>query len=308
MKSFGLMFHHFHDNSNFKRSEGSISKKQFKRIILDFKKNILTPQEFKDVISSNNPKIGKAVCITFDDSIKSQIGVALEILDDLKLKAFFFSNTFQFEKKIGLIETCRYFRNNYFSNINYFYELFFQTLLKKFSKNKLEKFFKNNKKFFIKWKKSSPFYSKKDLEFRLVRDFFLKKDEYNSILIELFVSKKFDYKTKSKQLHFDKKDIYLLSNNNHEIGLHSHNHPVPITSLSFNQIKSEYKKNLYYLNKITKRSIESMAHPNGYFDKKCSKALREIKIKFGFSHSYKHLTGKNLDILNIPRIDHSELI
>jgi len=99
MKLFGLMFHHFHDKLEFKRSEGSISKNKFKKIILNFKKNILAPQEFKDVISSKNSKIKKAVCITFDDSIKSQVGVALEILDDLKLKGFFFLKYISIWKK-----------------------------------------------------------------------------------------------------------------------------------------------------------------------------------------------------------------
>ena len=91
MKVFGLMFHHFHDETRHKKTEGSISKTQFKKILINFKKNIVTPEEFLNQTFQNKNKIKKKmVCLTFDDSIKSQTNIALEVLDDLNLKGFFF--------------------------------------------------------------------------------------------------------------------------------------------------------------------------------------------------------------------------
>ena len=69
-------------------------------------------------------------------------------------------------------------------------------------------------------KKTSPFYTYKDLEFRLLRDFFLKNQNIIK-LIRLFKLKDFDYKKENKELYFNKSDIFSLINNGHEIGLHS---------------------------------------------------------------------------------------
>lgn len=308
MKVFGLMFHHFHDETRHKKTEGSISKTQFKKILINFKKNIVTPEEFLNQTFQNKNKIKKKmVCLTFDDSIKSQTNIALEVLDDLNLKGFFFSNSFQYENKIGLLECCRYFRNNYFSNIEKFYELFLQNLKKNFSEKRVNNFLKSKKKYFTKWKKISPFYTYKDLEFRLLRDFFLNKKQYDKQLIELFNLKGFNYKKKSEKLHFSKKDLALLSDNQNEIGLHSHSHPIPITDLSLKDLKNEYNKNYLILRKIIKRDILSMSHPNGYFNNNCKTVLKNLGVKIGFANGETN-SKKKLDLLNIPRIDHTHLI
>ena len=308
MNRYGFMFHHFHDESKHKKSEGSINQKQLKNILLNFKRYIVQADEFLNSFDSKNKSSKKMICLTFDDSIKSQAHVALEVLDDLKMKAFFFVNTFQFENKLGLIECCRYFRNNYFLTVEEFNNFFIEHLKSIYTRKKIEKFIDLNKNFFIRMKKTSPFYTYKDLEFRLLRDFFLKKSEYNKILIRLFKLKDFDYKKENKELHFNKSDIFSLINNGHEIGLHSHSHPIPITSLSKKNIREEYKKNYSILNKIIKKNVVSMSHPNGYFNQECKTILKNLNIKIGFANSYNGLKNKKFDMLNIPRIDHSSLI
>tara|TARA_Y100000996_G_scaffold397012_1_gene363639 strand:+ start:1079 stop:2005 length:927 start_codon:yes stop_codon:yes gene_type:complete len=308
MNVYGLMFHHFHDKFNYKKSEGSINQKQLKSILLNFKKNIVKADEFLNSLDEKNKSSKKMICLTFDDSIKSQANVALEVLDDLKMKAFFFVNTFQFENKLGLIECCRYFRNNYFSSVEEFNNFFIEHLKSIYTKKKIDKFISLNKNFFIKMKKISPFYSYTDLEFRLLRDFFLKNSEYSKILIRLFELKNFDYKKENKKLHFNRRDLLGLIKKNHEIGLHSHSHPIPITDLPKKKIQEEYNKNYLILNRIINKRIVSMSHPNGYFNKECKAILKNLNIKIGFANSYKGLKNKKLDPLNIPRVDHSSLI
>ena len=56
-------------------------------------------------------------------------------------------------------------------------------------------------------------------------------------------------------------------------------------------IKRNTKK-LLNIDKIIKKNVVSMSHPNGYF----------------FANSYNGLKNKKFDMLNIPRIDHSSLI
>ena len=119
------MFHHFHDLKKHKKSQGSIDKNNFYKIIKYIgKNNILGADDFyykfkKKKLSSNN------VCLTFDDGIKSQYDIAVPILEDLKIKSFFFVYTSMFEGKPSLLEVYRYFRSNYFKNFNEFYKTFF---------------------------------------------------------------------------------------------------------------------------------------------------------------------------------------
>ena len=51
-------------------------------------------------------------CLTFDDGIKSQFDIALPVLEDLKIKSFFFIYTNIFEKGADDLEKFRYSRSN----------------------------------------------------------------------------------------------------------------------------------------------------------------------------------------------------
>ena len=86
----GIMFHHFHDDGVHTKSQGSISKDDFYRMI-DFigRDNILDANIFLEKLKRNKLK-NNEVCFTFDDAIKCQIDIALPVLEDLKIKSFFF--------------------------------------------------------------------------------------------------------------------------------------------------------------------------------------------------------------------------
>ena len=68
----------------------------------------------------------KKVCITFDDGLLSQYDIALPVLEKYQIKAFFFPHTSIFTNSVDYLETYRYFRTNYFNNINNFILLFFK--------------------------------------------------------------------------------------------------------------------------------------------------------------------------------------
>ena len=98
------MFHHFHDDKAHKKSQGSISKDDFYKIIKFIgRKNILNAETFFEKFRTNKIKSNE-VCITFDDAIKSQIDIALPVLEDLKIKAFYFVYTSLFEGKPDNLE------------------------------------------------------------------------------------------------------------------------------------------------------------------------------------------------------------
>ena len=117
----GIMFHHFHDNKMHIKSQGSISRDDFFAIINFIgRDNILDADVFFEKFKSKKLK-EKDLCITFDDASKSQIDVAFPVLEELRIKSFFFAYTSMFEGKPDNLEIFRFFRTNYFNNVDDFY-------------------------------------------------------------------------------------------------------------------------------------------------------------------------------------------
>ena len=111
----GIMFHHFHDSKKHHRSQGSITADQLIKLI-DYigKNNIIDPSDFYNLVKEKKLN-SKKVCLTFDDGLKSQFDIAYPILEEKKIKAFFFVYSSIFTKKINYLEIFRDFRNTKFS-------------------------------------------------------------------------------------------------------------------------------------------------------------------------------------------------
>ena len=226
----GIMFHHFHDHGIHTKSQGSIDKDDFYKMINFIgKKNILDADIFFEKLKNNKLKETE-VCLTFDDAIKSQIDVALPILEELKIKSFFFVYTSLFEGKPDNLEFFRYFRMNFFNSVDEFYDDFYKVLDKD-----LKSFFENNKDIIREKKIKSPHYSISDIKFRLIRDNFLTKSQYEETMFLMFKEKQFNHKDFSKKLFFQKDDLKRLDNLGHLVGLHSHSHPTLLENLNYGE-------------------------------------------------------------------------
>ena len=114
----GVVFHLFHDKKIHKKAHGSLSSDDFLQIIkIIGRKNILDAEIFYEKLLEG--KLEKNhVCFTFDDAHKSEIDIALPILEDFKIKSFFYVYSSVLEGKPDNLEIFRYFRTNYFQNIN----------------------------------------------------------------------------------------------------------------------------------------------------------------------------------------------
>lgn len=309
----GIMFHHFHDNKDHLKGQGSISKDEFVKIIKFIgKKNILSANDFLNRLKEGKLKKTN-VCLTFDDSLKCQFDVAAPIMEDFNLKGFFFVYTNIYEgNNPCLLEVYRFFRMNYFINVNLFYKEFYEYLKNVFPKVNLNKYLEDNKKSIISEKKKYKVHTYEDIEFRFLRTHLLSKDEYKKIMLLMFKDYKFKYKKELKKLFLKKKDLLNLKNNSHMIGLHSHSHPSKIESLSKKFQENEYKKNKNSLSKILgTRDIFSMSHPHGSYNSNILSTLKELNIKIGFDNSMKnkYTCGKvNNSPLEISREDHSTIM
>ena len=296
------MFHHFHDK-NHKKSQGSISAKQFIKIIKFLKKkyNLINADVFLNKII--NKKINNNdACLTFDDSLKCQIDIALPILNKEKIQAFFFLYTSAFTSKKNMFEIFRYFRMNNYKTVDFFYKDFF-LMLKKNNRKKFEYFKKNYDK---KYLKEYSFYTESDKKFRFCRDKILNKNIYESVMFNLMRKKNFNYKKIIKKLLMSKKDLMKLKKFNQVIGLHSHDHSTNIAKMSYYKQLTDYKKNIFFLKKNLNLKPNSMSHPFGRYNNETIKVLSEIGLKIGFLSNFKK--GKISSNFEIPRYDHTHIL
>ena len=302
----GIMFHHLHDDRIYKSGQGSIGVKNFYKII-DFigEKNILDANDFLERLKLK--KLDKKnVCLTFDDSLKSQFDIGKKLLNTIKKKAFFFIYSSIFTNKNNKLELYRFFRNNYFSSIEDFYELFFkltEDLLKKNIDKEID-----NKKFKIygynlkEWKKNFSYFSKNDIKFRITRDNILTANRYDKVMKNLFKIKKFNFKKQEKKLFFSKSDILALKKSGHEIGLHSHSHPFLISKFNYRKQMKEYSTNKIILEKVLKNyKIKSMSHPCGSYNENTLEVLKRLKIEIGFKQIMK--LDKNMNKINNSNLE-----
>ena len=306
----GIMFHHFHDNVIHTKGQGSIDKDDFNKMINFIgRNNILDADVFFEKFKNNKLK-SHEVCLTFDDAIKSQIDIALPVLEEHKIKSFFFVYTSMFEGKPDNLEFFRYFRMNYFNNAEEFYDSFYKIL----DKN-LKCFFEKNIGVINEKKIKSPHYSIEDIKFRLVRDIFLTKIDYEKIMFLMFREKQFNYKNFTKKLYFHENDLKTLNNLGHLIGLHSHNHPTLMEKLNYKEQKNEYEKCLNTISNILdkpKNEIKFMSHPCGSYNYDTFEILKGLGIELGFKQIMtvepkKGMTKINNSFLEIARQNHAHI-
>tara|TARA_B100000787_G_scaffold146465_1_gene117060 strand:+ start:122 stop:1090 length:969 start_codon:yes stop_codon:yes gene_type:complete len=304
----GIMFHHFHDAGIHTKSQGSIDKDDFYKMINFIgRNNILDADIFFEKFKNNKLKDNE-VCLTFDDALKCQIDIALPVLEEFKIKSFFYVYTSIFDGKPDNLEVFRYFRMNYFKTINEFYREFYKILDKD-----VNTFFKKNNDQIKKMKIKFSVYSIEDIKFRLVRDNFLTKDQYEKQMFLMLKEKKLNYKDFYKKIFFQKNDLHKLDNLGHLIGLHSHNHPTLLEKLSYDEQKNEYEKCLSSISNILdkpKNKIKSMSHPCGSYNNHTLEILKELGIELGFKQIMtiereKGMKKVNNSFLEIARQDHA---
>ena len=307
----GIMFHHFHDDGIHTKGQGSISKDEFYKIINFIgRKNILDADIFFEKFKNKTLKENE-LCLTFDDGIKCQIDVALPVLEEIKIKSFFFVYTSMFEGKPDNLEVFRYFRINYFDNVDEFYNSFYKILDKD-----LENFFVKNNKKIKSTKVKFPFYSIEDIKFRLVRDVYLTKNHYEKTMFLMMNEKQFNAKEFYSRLFFDNNDLKKLDSLGHLVGLHTHNHPTLLEKLNYNEQKNEYEKCISTISKIlnkSKNDIKYMSHPCGSYNSDTLTILNEFGIELGFKQIMtiepeKGMKKINNSFLEIARQDQGEIL
>ena len=142
----------------------------------------------------------------------------------------------------------------------------------------------------------------------MVRDYLLNEKDYFKIMKNMFCIKKFKTHGINKLLYISKNELRDLKKIGHIIGLHSHNHPIRISQLSYDEQLKEYKKNLLVLSKLlgmNTKNIKFMPHPYGDYNQNTLKILKQLNIIMGFCRNLEKKSKSNLEI---ARINHANFL
>lgn len=302
LKPHGLMFHHFYDGRH-PRGQGAIDGKTFRNMLINIGvERFLHPQEWVQRFKENSLAHGD-LCITFDDTLLCQYEVAKEVLHELGLRAFFFVYTSVLSDGKDTLELYRYFRTVCYDDIDEFYSDFF-TECARLRKHDTRTFLEGYDP--AEYLKPYAYFSENDKKFRFLRDEILSVEEYDWVMTNLMCRSEFDSEKAKKILWMSEQHIKDLSDCGHEIGLHSHSHPMTMGRLPVSVQESEYNTNKSLIEEILNKKVCSMSHPSNSYNNDTLQVLNSIGIEIGFRADLEPL--EQISNLELPRNDHTNVV
>jgi peptidoglycan/xylan/chitin deacetylase (PgdA/CDA1 family) len=297
-----VMFHHFHDDQH-PVGQGSLSSREFDEMIgwLADRHRILDAAEYTARLEKRTLS-ERVICLSFDDALLCQAAVAVPVLEQRNIKAFFFLYSSPFCGDPDPLEIYRYFRTTGFESMGRFYEEFFAETRARFPQEyeEAKRSFDANT-----YLAAFPFYTSGDRWFRFLRDKVLGKARYDSIMEGLMAKHRFDVVRASARLWMSDEHIRSLNRAGHIVGLHSYSHPTEIHRLSAEEQRTEYAKNFEHLAGVLGEAPAAMSHPCGNYNDDTLRILEDLGIRIGF-RSNTSVTGIRSN-LEVPRDDHSNV-
>jgi len=298
-----IMFHHFHGFKHLP-APGSLSGDEFEAMLdwLGKKHNLIGASEYLHKLNINELEPSE-VCLSFDDALLSQYDIALPILNERRLNAFFFVYSSVFTEKPDYLEIFRHFRTNCFSSVDDFYEIFFGIVKLNFS-DELSLHKKEYKK--LDYLSICPFYTENDKWFRYLRDKMLGVTRYEKLMLDLMEARSFDSAEVIKDLWMSEDNLKDIATKGHLIGLHSYSHPTQMSELNYDDQMNQYVKNLEHLEGlIGKNKVVSMSHPCGDYNDDTLRILSDLNIQIGFRSNLSRADIKSK--FEVPRDDHANV-
>ena len=299
------MFHHFHGGCH-PVGQGSISAADLADLLefvgLD---RILPAQEWLERATSNRLDLGD-VCLTFDDNLRCQFDIALPVLHQFGLKAFWFAYTSVVEGRIENLEVYRQFRTTQFDSVDAFYEAFFQAIEDSPEARPVREALRTFQP--ATYLSFAPFYSDGDRRFRFVRDQVLGASRYAAIMDRMIVSASLTHERLAQGLWIGAEQLRLLHSEGHVIGLHSHTHPTRLNGLSPQDQRNEYERNHACLTQLFGRPPVAMSHPCNSYNAATLAILKDLGIRIGFRANMVPLKRYVDRTLEYPREDHANLM
>ena len=273
-----IMFHHFHNDAHLP-SQGSLSPSDFSDMLLwlSNRYNLIGANEYlrkfeRSQLGAND------ICLSFDDALLCQYDIAVPILEQYGVDAFFFVYSSAFHGVPHNLEVFRYFRTNSFSDIEDFYVQFFE-LYESVYHGQLHKHLNQSKD--LKYLMEHPIYTDNDRLFRFVRNEVLGVDKYEELMLHFMKIKGFSSDGLIDKLWMSEANLEDLARCGHLVGLHSTTHPTQMSKLSKHRQFVEYKENFDHLTSII-GDVLCMSHPCGDYNDDTINVLEELGIRIDF--------------------------
>lgn len=301
----GIIFHYFHDGIKYKKSQGSLDANTFKSLIsyLMEKYTILSMEEY--VHKAISGKLNETdVCLTFDDGIRSQIEVALPVLNEAGIRAGFFVYTEPFCGRLSQLEVDHDFRFLHYDNVDCFYSDFFNQLQSCPNiytlevQKRIELFSYND------YKPECTWHTFNDKLFRYVRSILLNEQDYRMIMDALMLKFNYSAKDRTDFLWMTQDELCQLRDMGHMIGLHSHTHPTSLQNMNFEAKMQEYIQNIDVLKSIANIVPSVAAYPCG----NCDDDTRKIMELLGINAAFLARPSHSQDQYALSRINHTEFL
>jgi len=301
----GVMFHHLHGGKH-PVGQGSISAEDLANL-LEFVgiHRILPAREWLQRAIENR-LAPDDVCLTFDDNLMCQFDIALPVLQQFGLTAFWFAYTSVMEGKIEALEVYRYFRTTQFESVDDFYKGFYRAIddfpEAAVVRQQLRSFDPAT------YLSECAFYSNSDRRFRFVRDEVLGPERYGAVMDHMITSTNFSHEELGRGLWIGTEQLRRLADREHVVGLHSHTHPTRLNRLSDSDQRQEYARNHACVTQTIGVPPRAMSHPCNSYDTTTLKILKELGIRVGFRANMIRLPEYSDRALEHPREDHANLM
>jgi peptidoglycan/xylan/chitin deacetylase (PgdA/CDA1 family) len=296
------MLHHFHGAGHVK-SPGSLSAREFRTMIRHLGPDRILPPEEWTARAEDGELDLDHLCLTFDDNLRCQFDVALPVLREFGLTAFWFIPTATLSGAPDRLEVYRAFRSRCFPGVEAFYDAF-ERMIERFGwaiqvatalrRHDVETYL---------WEFS--FYTPTDRRFRFVRDEVLGPARYGQVMDALMADRGVDPGDLARGLWMDRDCIRELHDDGHVIGLHSHTHPTRLARLSLDAQHREYHRNYMALRRITGRPPLAVSHPCNSYGEVTLAILREMGVRIGFRAN---MGLEEFSELEYPREDHANIL
>ncbi len=299
----GLMFHHFH-GPGFAPSQGSITADTLARIIEHYAEThtLLNAADYLERASSGRLS-ERDVCLTFDDSLLCQFELALPVLQQYELTAFWFVYSSVVTGNIEMLEVYRRYRSEFFDDIDAFYEAFFSAIeASRYVDPVNEKLQEYSPHTYLA---EFSFYTDNDRKFRFVRDRALDEAAYQNVMDTMMARSGTSAQQLAEGLWMNADQLRALHNDEHIIGLHSHTHPTTLAEMSTDQQHGEYAHNQRVLTDILGSSPVAMSHPCNSYSAETLTLLDNLGISLGFRSN---MSSGFDSPLEHPREDHAMIV
>ena len=303
MKSYGIMFHHFHGGLH-PLGQGSISADDFVEMLdwLRQRYRVLDARSFYEAAVSG-VLTDEDTCLTFDDSLLCQYEIAAPILADQGVTAFYFVYSSAFTDEPDMLEIYRYFRSTEFPDFDAFFDAFMSQVAiqqEETVTRALQGFDPDQ------YLADCSFYSRNDRLFRYLRDRVLTKDQYSNVMAGLMEARHFKIREVYPLIFMDSSHLVDLHSAGNVIGLHSHTHPTDMDALGVADQRDEYRTNYAFISSTVGEEPASMAHPCGRYTPDTLQILSDLGVRLGFRASLSIPEAPSL--LEIPREDHANIL